>query len=291
MFMNSDQQVTLFDLVREDRVTAPLSPSPSTGRGPGPGPGGGVEPAAFITESRAAQLFMDAARVHRPNIAGARVSFHPFRATLYTFKIRRSGAAHANSTVDLAHVKFHVAFRRAPELVVAQAAAIMLCRSRGRKTNTAGRAAYDAFVRAMPPGEFELPGARKGRRLALAVPGRRHSLDESFARVNRTYFQSQLEKPELCWSPVRARRLLGSYHERKDRLIISQIFDSNKVPAFVLDYLMYHELLHKFLGIGRRDDGRRSVHSREFKQLEKRYAQYGEATAFLQKLSKIVSGS
>jgi hypothetical protein len=234
-----------------------------------------VAPSAFVTESRAAQLFLNAAQTHRPGkVRTVRISFHPFRTTLYTYKIGRLGNA---------HVKFHMAFRRAPELAVAQACAIMLSRGGGRRTNCE-RDAYDTFVRAMPPTDFELPGARRGRKLALSKPGRVHSLDESFDRVNRRYFKSQLAKPELCWSPVRARRLLGSYHERKDRLIISQLFDSPRIPAQVLDFLMFHELLHKFLGVGRRGDGRRSVHGREFREIERQFENYDQVQQFLKKL-------
>ena len=75
----------------------------------------------------------------------------------------------------------------------------------------------------------------------------------------------------------------GNAHERKDRLIISQVFDSPKIPHWVLDYLMFHELLHKFLGIGRRDDGRRCMHGSEFREIEKQYAYFEEAQAFLKK--------
>jgi hypothetical protein len=231
--------------------------------------------AHFITESRASELFLEAAEAYRPGkVRSARISFHPFRATLYTYKIGRFGDA---------HVKFHVAFRKAPEIAFAQACGIMLNRSR-RNRVACERAAYDAFVRAIPPTDFELPGARRGRKLALSVPGSHHSLDESFDRVNVRYFKSQMAKPELCWSPVRARRLLGSYHERRDRLIISQLFDSPRIPAFVLDFLMFHELLHKFLGIGKRNDGKRLVHGRDFRKLERQFERFDEAQAFLKKL-------
>ena len=74
------------------------------------------------------------------------------------------------------------------------------------------------------------------------------------------------------------------YQERSDRLIISRVFDSPKVPQFVLDYLMYHELLHKFLGIGRRNDGRRCMHGADFREIERRFRHYDEATRFLKKL-------
>jgi len=230
---------------------------------------------SFITESRVAEIFLDVAAQRRPGqIKAARVAFYPFRATLYSFKIMKQGTA---------KVKFHQAFRNAPENVFSQAAHLMLIR-RAADRRAFHRAEYDQFVRSMPPSAFEMPGARKTRRVSLAVPGIYRSLEESFERVNVEYFQSQLEQPELCWSPVRARRILGSYQERSDRLIISQVFDSPKVPVFVLDYLMYHELLHKFLGIGRRHDGKRCMHGKDFRELEQKYSRFDEAQAFLKKL-------
>jgi hypothetical protein len=232
-------------------------------------------PTGFITESRAAQIVLSIA-VQRPNntVKRVKVSFKPFRSTLYSFKISKAGVA---------LVKFHVAFRRATETVILQAAQVMLFRSRALRRSL-DRSSYDAFVRAIPPSDFELPGARKGRQQAVSEPGVHRSLEETFHRINAEYFESQLRQPQLCWSPVRARRILGSYQERNDRLIISRLFDSTKVPQFVLDYLMYHELLHKFLGIGRRNDGRRCMHGADFREIERKFRHYDEATKFLKKM-------
>jgi hypothetical protein len=229
----------------------------------------------FMTEAQVAELIERVARERRGDqVRRVRILFKPFRSTLYSFKITKAGVA---------TVKFHLAFRRASKDVILQAAHLMLARRRSDRA-AIDRKAYDAFVRALPPTEFELPGARKGRRLAHSGPGVVYSLEESFERVNREYFQSQLEQPELCWSPVRARRVLGSYQERNDRLIISRLFDSPRVPQYVLDYLMFHELLHKFLGIGSRSDGKRCMHGPEFREIEQRYRYFKQATAFLETL-------
>jgi len=233
------------------------------------------KPQTFITECRAAELFVQAARECKAHeITKARVTFKPFRVTLYSYRIRRNGAA---------DVKLHMAFRSAPEKVVSQAARLMLTRRR-RDRRALERRAYDAFVRALSPGDFELPGARRGHRVSIRGPGRHHSLEESFRRVNAEYFRSQLELPELCWSKERARRILGSYQERADRVIVSRAFDAPQVPAQVLDYLMYHELLHKFLGTGRHDNGRRCLHGADFKRLERQFRFYKEAQAFLKRI-------
>ncbi|MBI3831225.1 MAG: M48 family metallopeptidase [Planctomycetes bacterium] len=226
-------------------------------------------------EARAGALFLQVARERRrQNIKGVRVSFRPFRSTLYSFRIKPDGAA---------LLQFHSAFREASDAVLQQAAHLMLCRTRPARRGL-DRAAYDAFVRALPPEIFDLPGARRGAVRARPGPGIHRSLDESFHRVNVLYFEGRLAKPKLCWSPGKSRRLLGSYHERTDRMIVSRVFDSARVPLFVLDYLMYHELLHKHLGVHRRGDGRRCVHSPEFRRLERKYIQFEAALAFLKKL-------
>jgi hypothetical protein len=228
----------------------------------------------FITDVKVIELIELAAGEYRPGeVRSVRVRFFPFRSTLYSFKYKRSQV----------QVKFHLAFRRASDAVILQAARLMLCRSRVERQKIQ-RKEYDRFIRSIPHTDFKLPGARKSVRTSLSPDGVHRHLADSFQRVNEIYFKTQLKQPELCWSPVHARRILGSYQARNDRLIISRVFDSPKVPEFVLDFLMYHELLHKFLGIGERSDGKRCLHGHEFKVLERRFHRYGEAKAFLDKL-------
>jgi hypothetical protein len=224
---------------------------------------------------RAEEQFLRAAReVRSQPVRRVRIEFRPFRATLYSFRISPEGNA---------RLKLHRAFELAPDEVLYQAARLMLCRRRADRKRVERRA-YDAFVKSLPPGAFELPGARRVGYRAHSGPGRVRSLDESFARVNARYFRGQLGKPGLYWSPKAARRVLGTYHERSDRVIISRSLDAARVPVFVLDYLMYHELLHKFLGPQRRRDGRRNLHGAEFKRLEKRFESLPEARQWLRRI-------
>ncbi len=232
-------------------------------------------PSHFVTDARTTELIEQAAREVRPGeVRNVVVRFLPFRATLYSFKMDKRRTA---------TVKFHVAFRKAGDEVILQAARLMLSRVR-KIRNSLPRSEYDTFVRSLPPTEFKLPGARRSRKTSYGAQGHYRHLEDSFQRINTMYFSSQLEQPELCWSPVRARRILGSYQERCDRLIVSRVFDSPSVPLFVLDFLMYHELLHKFLGVGRRGDGRRCMHGPEFKELERKFTRFQEAQDFIKTL-------
>lgn len=257
-------QPTLFPLEENDEPTknAPARAQP-------------LKLAPLKSEAHVEALILETARQRRlERVRAARVTFRPFRSTLYSYRIEPDGTA---------RVQLHTAFRTAPDEALAQVAQLILCRTKKARRELP-RGAFDAFVRALPKGAFNLPGARRGTAKAIAGPGKHRSLDESFARVNETYFAGRMARPKLRWSPARARRILGTYREEADTLIVSQVFDSPKIPLWVLDYLMYHELLHKHLGVGRRADGKRCMHGPEFKRLERKYARYKDAVAFLKKM-------
>lgn len=112
-----------------------------------------------------------------------------------------------------------------------------------------------------------------------------HDLETSFRRVNDQYFGGALPRPRLNWSRAFTGRRFGHYDPLHDAVIISSTLDRADVPAFVLDSVMHHELLHKKLGVNWRD-GRREAHTPEFKEHERRFEQYAEADAMLGKLAR-----
>lgn len=111
-------------------------------------------------------------------------------------------------------------------------------------------------------------------------------LAESFLRVNEKFFYNQLEKPNLQWG-TDSKRKLACYNFHNDTVTVSTIFQ--EVREEVLDYLMYHELLHKYHKF-RHKNGRSSFHTREFKEDESSYPHQkeieGEITAIIRKKRK-----
>ena len=67
--------------------------------------------------------------------------------------------------------------------------------------------------------------------------------------------------------------------------MINRGLDRSDVPAYVLDFVMYHELLHKALGV-KTSGARRVAHTKEFRDFEKRHPDYERAQAFIQKNAK-----
>ncbi|MBS3123588.1 hypothetical protein J4437_03045 [Candidatus Woesearchaeota archaeon] len=92
-------------------------------------------------------------------------------------------------------------------------------------------------------------------------------LEESFIRVNWRFFNNSLEQPNLQWG-LAAFHKLASYNFHEDAVTVSSIFKDCKED--VLDYLMYHELLHKELQF-KHKNGRSAFHTKEFREREKQF--------------------
>ncbi len=92
-------------------------------------------------------------------------------------------------------------------------------------------------------------------------------LDESFDRVNAAYFDGQMEKPNLKWGTASYRQL-GLYNYHDDSVTISTLFTEH---LDVLDYILYHELLHKQEKFEHKN-GRSHHHTSRFRALEKQFA-------------------
>jgi hypothetical protein len=115
--------------------------------------------------------------------------------------------------------------------------------------------------------------------------GRVHSLDASFDRVNATYFGGALPKPVLVWNQRLTARIFGHYQPTRDRVMLSVSLDDATVPASVVDFVMYHELLHKKHGVPM-VNGRRIAHSPAFRAEERRFKDYAEAQRQLENLAR-----
>jgi hypothetical protein len=103
-------------------------------------------------------------------------------------------------------------------------------------------------------------------------------LAEIFDGVNTRYFEGALARPMLGWTrrPLTYRWGWYSSMVRPNGLVvINCLLDDNEVPRFVLEGTLHHEMLH-MLADPKVVDGRRVVHTREFKSLERTFERYDE---------------
>ncbi|MDP6139349.1 MAG: hypothetical protein QGI89_04625 [Candidatus Woesearchaeota archaeon] len=90
-------------------------------------------------------------------------------------------------------------------------------------------------------------------------------LEESFNKVNEKYFFGLIEKTNLTWH--NSIRRLGSYEYGTDTVSISKVLETDME---LLDYVMYHEILHKKHKFYSKN-GRTHHHTREFRESERKF--------------------
>jgi len=122
----------------------------------------------------------------------------------------------------------------------------------------------------------------------LSSRGTCYDLAEIFIVINELYFRNQIKQPRLVWSVRRSLRRMGTYEPDSDTITINRILDHRDVPAFVVEYILYHELLHKHLGI-RESNGRRFAHTSYFRAEENKFKKKKQADQFIKDLNRILN--
>lgn len=115
--------------------------------------------------------------------------------------------------------------------------------------------------------------------------GVEHDLGQSFDRVVAAYFEPGMGRPRLTWNRTWTGRKFGHYEASTDTVMISCTLDDPRIPVFVVDFVMYHELLHKKLGVRWRGD-RQHTHTAQFRAEERRFERYAEAEAALRAIAR-----
>ncbi len=129
------------------------------------------------------------------------------------------------------------------------------------------------------------PSARKRN---LRAVGRFHDLKEIARKINGEYFGSRLVA-EITWGVRNTRRAvrrrtLGSYNGDSGIITINPVLDRGSVPRFFVEFIVYHEMLHADMGVETKN-GRRLVHTREFRRREKLFREYVRAISWEKKWS------
>jgi hypothetical protein len=119
-----------------------------------------------------------------------------------------------------------------------------------------------------------------------AARGRQYDLDAVFARVNCNHFANAMPRPRrLIWSSRITSRIMGYYQTQSDTVMLSRTLDDVSVPERVVDLVMYHELLHKQLGV-RISNGRRQAHFAEFRHAERRFPNFDRVNTELEAIAR-----
>ena len=123
----------------------------------------------------------------------------------------------------------------------------------------------------------------RGRKYISGAQGAHRNLEEIFQRLNVQHFDGLLGQPLLGWSRRLSRTMLGHFDPSHNAIIISRVFDSPEVPALALEYVLFHEMLHLRFPVDHKGV-RRRVHTRAFREAEKRFDRLKEAKELLRNL-------
>jgi hypothetical protein len=126
-------------------------------------------------------------------------------------------------------------------------------------------------------------GRATGTSARLIPYGKIYSLADIFEQVNKGYFEGSITAG-ITWGrnrPVkRVRRItLGSYCSSSNIIRIHPLLDRRAVPSYFVEFIVYHEMLHADLR-AEPGDGRRRLHTKEFRLRERQFAAYEQALAW-----------
>jgi len=202
------------------------------------------------------------------------IEFYPYASLTHTIRLRE----------DVAAVRLSDLLRGAPVSALEAVAAVLLARLYRRKLPRHLAESYRAYALAADTRKrlHRLRGLR-ARSLPEQPRGDAHDLAPLFDRINRRYFRGALRRPRLAWSARPWRRQLGSFDPALGQIVISSSLDRPDVPPVVVEYILFHEMLHVKHPLRRAGCGLQA-HSPEFRREEKRYEHFDPAWKFLKRM-------
>jgi hypothetical protein len=205
-----------------------------------------------------------------------RVEFYAYSSLVLTIR-RRDEAV---------YVRFSDLLRRAPRAVLEGAAALLLARVYRRKAPRSLVEAYLEYARSDRT-RTRMNRMRSGRvRLAATNPrGEHFDLEKLFDGLNENYFGGGLQRPHIGWSMRNWRRQFGCYDPGPNQILLNRRMDRPGVPHCAVEYVLFHEMLH-VKHPTRRSGCSLVSHSREFREEEKRFAEFERARRVLDRLAR-----
>lgn len=122
---------------------------------------------------------------------------------------------------------------------------------------------------------------RRSRNLTRSPQGSFRNLLDSVQRLTSQGMVDEDEEMFISWTKENNHRRVGYCSVLMKVIAISSIFDNPEVPEYVLDYVVYHEMLHLNNGV----DPDSPKHGPEFRAQERLFPRWEEAEAWLRRIA------
>ena len=114
------------------------------------------------------------------------------------------------------------------------------------------------------------------RQFAFPEQGKFFNLRAIFDKLNAKYFRNRLRDYTIVWGRKRRSRprdeiVFGTIQEDDRMIRIHPLLDRALVPAWFLEYVIYHEMCHAVVPDEYDPAGRRKVHHEKFFARERRF--------------------
>lgn len=113
--------------------------------------------------------------------------------------------------------------------------------------------------------------------------GKVYDLERVFRSLNARFFNNRV-RARILWG-LRAKRerkrtiRLGYYCDTEKKIVINPALDRRAVPRFVLEWIVFHEMLHQVVGF-ELINGMLVAHTPEFRRREERFPRFAQASAW-----------
>jgi len=116
----------------------------------------------------------------------------------------------------------------------------------------------------------------------LPPRGEHFDLRRILARVDRAYFGADrpFDLPAVAWAPLDAHNAWAVYVLKDDQILVEKSLDGPETPAFVIEYLLMHELLH-LVHLPTEAEGDPEWHTETFEGELARFAKGADAEGWL----------
>ncbi len=204
------------------------------------------------------------------------VEFFPYTNLVLTIRRRE----------EAVYVRFSDLMRQCSLPVMEGAAALLLSRIYRRKPPKSLVQSYLDYTRSVRTRQRIQRMRRTRVRPAATNPqGRHFNLAAMFDSLNGKYFAGTLARPHLGWSNRTWRRQFGCFDPGPNQILLNRRMDHPRVPQFVVEYVLFHEMLH-VKHPTRRSGCTLVSHSREFRAEEKLFPEFERARRFLDRIAR-----
>jgi hypothetical protein len=200
------------------------------------------------------------------------VSFYPYVGINHTIRVREGKI----------FVRIGEVCREMPLMPHKGLAFILVGKLMRKRLPKGAREAYSAYIKSTEVRERAVDRKREhGRKVVTTSKGSVYDLEEIFAAINKQYFSGSIQTPALTWSANKTFRILGHHDATHDHITISRSLDAARVPRYVVEYVLYHEMLHIHHPT-KHVNGRRYNHTAAFKRDERKFAYFVQAEKWIE---------